>query len=307
MAKTQALFYAHFDKETKLDFLHGWSISAKGQEYEMKDKDASETSPYDFLMYSDTKVKYMRMPAAEVGAYVAVEYQQRCRPYAFSRKWHFQEDIPVKTARFAINLPSGWEYQYRFGNWAEQKPQPSGANSWQWEMHDIDGITEERQMPAWSSMAGVMAVSFYSASLPQSSRVTTWNEVANWTDALNASRRTETPAMHKKVDELIAGKTDTLAKIHAIASYVQKNIRYVGIEVGIGGWQAHLAGDTFANGYGDCKDKATLLITMLHEAGIDVVFHTGRFAERRRQSGRAFALVVQPCDCCREATGGCKS
>jgi hypothetical protein len=270
--KDQALFYAHFDKETKLDYLHGWSIAANGQEYEMKDKDATEASPYQYVTYSDTKVKFIRMPAAEVGAYVAVEYQQRCRPYAFSRKWHFQEDIPVKTARFAINLPPGWEYQYRFGNWAEQKPQSSGANSWQWEMHDIEGITEERQMPAWSSMAGVMAVSFYSASLPQSSRVTTWNEVATWANLLNASRRTETPGMHQKVEQLIAGKTDMIAKIHAIANYVQHNVRYVEISIGIGGWQSHLASDTFSNSYGDCKDKATLLITMLHEAGIESYF-----------------------------------
>jgi hypothetical protein len=57
-------------------------------------------------------------------------------------------------------------------------------------------------------------------------------------------------------------------KIRILSSYVQKQVRYVAIEIGIGGYQPHAAASTFANKYGDCKDKATLLIVMLREAGI---------------------------------------
>ena len=37
---------------------------------------------------------------------------------------------------------------------------------------------------------------------------------------------------------------------------------------GIGGWQAHYAADIYRNRYGDCKDKTTLLISMLQAIGI---------------------------------------
>ena len=43
---------------------------------------------------------------------------------------------------------------------------------------------------------------------------------------------------------------------------MQQQIRYVGIEIGIGGWQPHAAQDIFRSRYGDCKDKATLTIAM---------------------------------------------
>jgi hypothetical protein len=56
-------------------------------------------------------------------------------------------------------------------------------------------------------------------------------------------------------------------------------VRYVAIEIGIGGYQPHPASDVFANRYGDCKDKATLLATMLHEAGIESY---GVLAQTRR-------------------------
>ena len=57
--------------------------------------------------------------------------------------------------------------------------------------------------------------------------------------------------------------------MQAIAGFVQHDIRYVAIELGIGGWQPHAAPDVFSHRYGDCKDKATLMRAMLREMGVD--------------------------------------
>jgi hypothetical protein len=56
-------------------------------------------------------------------------------------------------------------------------------------------------------------------------------------------------------------------------------VRYVAIEIGIGGYQPHSASDTLANSYGDCKDKAILARTMLQKIGVDsymVLTHSSR-------------------------------
>jgi Transglutaminase-like superfamily len=55
----------------------------------------------------------------------------------------------------------------------------------------------------------------------------------------------------------------------ALAQFVQNDIRYVAIELGIGGWQPHAASEVFVHRYGDCKDKATLLSSMLSQVGIE--------------------------------------
>src|SRR5258708_10544151 len=49
----------------------------------------------------------------------------------------------------------------------------------------------------------------------------------------------------------------------------QHDVRYVAVEIGIGGYQPHFAGDILTNRYGDCKDKVTLMRALLHEAGVD--------------------------------------
>ena len=67
--------------------------------------------------------------------------------------------------------------------------------------------------------------------------------------------------------------------MNRLAQFVQHDIRYVAIELGIGGWQPHPATDVFTHRYGDCKDKTTLMSSMLHEIGIDS-YHVSINTER---------------------------
>ena len=68
---------------------------------------------------------------------------------------------------------------------------------------------------------------------------------------------------------MTSGVTEPLAQMKLLTAYMQRNIRYAAIEIGIGGFQPHPAADVFAHQYGDCKDKATLLSAMLKQVGID--------------------------------------
>ena len=77
-----------------------------------------------------------------------------------------------------------------------------------------------------------------------------------------------TPEITAKAQELVAGAPDLYTKLSRITGFIQKNIRYFVVERGIGGWQAHYAGDIYRNRYGDCKDKTTLLISMLKVIGV---------------------------------------
>jgi hypothetical protein len=87
-------------------------------------------------------------------------------------------------------------------------------------------------------------------------------------DQLEEHRSDPSPEITAKALELTAGAPDLYSKLSLITSYVQKNIRYFIVVRGIGGWQAHYARDIYRNRYGDCKDKTTLLISMLQAIGV---------------------------------------
>jgi transglutaminase-like putative cysteine protease len=258
-----------FDNETKLQSLRGWSIDPKGAPYEVKERDAVETQPFDFELYSDTKVKVLRIPAAAPGSVIAYEYTRRERPFVHQALWHFQETIPVLHARLEFGMPSGWSHEVHWSNYT-----PVEAKDGVLDLRDIPAIFDEPRMPAADALAGRAAVMFIS---PNSS-TRGWNDVASFFHRLASVRGETTPQMQAKVRELVKPGSQA-ESIRALARFAQRDVRYVAIEIGIGGYQPHAAGDVFRNRYGDCKDKATLLKTMLKEIGVEsywVLVHTTR-------------------------------
>ena len=94
-----------------------------------------------------------------------------------------------------------------------------------------------------------------------------WEEVGRWYWSLQKDRIEPTPAVRAKAAELTKGMTDDGAKLRALYSFVSTQYRYIGIAFGIGRYQPHAADDVLTNSYGDCKDKHTLLASLL-QAGI---------------------------------------
>jgi transglutaminase-like putative cysteine protease len=259
-----------FDNETKISFFRAWTIMPNGTQIEVKDKEASEVSLADFEVFSDQRAKVIKFPEATVGSVVGYEYTQRQRPFVFEDDWQFQDTIPTRRARFSLQLPAGWEFTNYWANFAHQQPQSSSNNQYVWELENIPAIEVEPDMPPFLAVAGRMDIKYFPRDQNLRAKTTgTWNDIGVWYSGLTASSRVPSPALQQKVSELTSGISDPLAQMKALASYIQRNIRYVAIEVGIGGFQPHPASDVFAHQYGDCKDKATLLSTMLKQIGID--------------------------------------
>ena len=263
----------YFDSETQLTFLKGWSITSQGEEYEVKESSAVETSAFSENLYADTRFKVLQIPASQPGSVVGYEYQQRQRPSVLQTVWSFQDQVPVRRARFVLELPSTWKYTAYWRNHAAASPQQAGENRWTWELADIEPIQEEPEMPSWRSVAGQLGISLSPRSAGGwESYQGSWAQIGRWYADLASGRLAITPTIRDKTRELISGTDDAMEKIRRLAFYVQRSIRYVAIEIGTGGFQPHAAQDVLASGYGDCKDKATLLNAMLHEAGIDSYF-----------------------------------
>jgi transglutaminase-like putative cysteine protease len=285
-----------FDNETKISSLKAWTITAQGAELEVKQKDAIEYSPWDFAEFSDDRETAVKLPEANPGAVIGYEYVQKNRPFVFEDDWNFQSEIPTVHARFSLQIPSSWEFTTAWANYPEQKEQSPEASTHVWEIHDVPGIEIETDMPPWRAVAGRMDIKYFPSDLALRAKTSgTWNDLGAWYANLTASSRTPTPEIQQKVAALTANLTDPVAKMRALASFVQRQIRYVAIEVGIGGFLPHPAGAVFANEYGDCKDKATLLSTMLKLVGIDsdyVLIHVYRGEVNPKFPSLAFDHVI---------------
>src|SRR5271157_1224391 len=96
-----------------------------------------------------------------------------------------------------------------------------------------------------------------------------WEQLGDWYRSLEKERRQPTEAVKAKADSLVQGKTDDMAKVKALYDYVSRDFRYVSLSLGLSRYQPHAAGEVMSLGYGDCKDKNTLLAALLQAAGFE--------------------------------------
>ena len=261
-----------YNAHEKITSIKGWCIPAQGKDYEVKDKDAVEISLPKVdgsELVSDVKDKVLRIPASDPGNIIGYEYEEEKQPYVLQDVWSFQETSPVREAHYTLQLPQGWEYKATWLNYPEAKSAQTGSQA-QWVVSDIKGIRHEDEMPPWPGVAGQMIVSFYPpGGAAQNKAFQSWQQMGVWYQGLISGRQDASPEVKQKVAALTASAGTPLEKMKAVAGFAQKDIRYVAIELGIGGWQPHPAAEVFTHHYGDCKDKVTLMSAMLREIGIE--------------------------------------
>ena len=277
--------YVYFNPSRKIKSLHGWCIPAQGKDYEVKDKDAVDRAlGGGGELVDDVKFRVLTIPAPDPGNIVGYEYEVEERPFFLQDMWYFQDTDPVRETHYSLQLPPGWEFRDFWLNHPEVKPSESGNNLWQWTVSDVKEIRHEPAMPPYVGVAGQMIVTFFPPGGKALNGFAAWDDMGKWYGTLLAGRTDPSPEIKQQVATVTAGKNTPVQKMQAIAQFVQHDIRYVAIELGIGGWQPHPAPEVFSHRYGDCKDKATLMRAMLHEIDVDsyhVVINTERGAVTR--------------------------
>jgi hypothetical protein len=259
-----------YSKDNKLNSFHAWSIGPDGHQYSVKDEEIHDRSiGPSWALYDDVRGKVVRPPGADPNGVVAYETVRQVPNYGEQENtWHFQDSIPTHRAVFEVDLPPGWK---NYTAWVHHDSVPGKQlepNHWQWELQDVPGVdlVDVPLAPRWRALAGRMVIHYSANDLPEGDR--RWAEIGDWYDGLAAPRSEAPQEIAVKSREVVGSATDFKSKIQSVAGFMQREIRYVAIEIGIGGLQPHPAADVFKYRYGDCKDKATLLIAMLNAVGV---------------------------------------
>ena len=229
-------------------------------------KEMTATVAREAPVYTDYKEKHITVPALHTGDTLEYEIVTRLvTPLAPNEFWYehnFLEGAIVLEERLEINVPAGRAVNLESPGSPYEKEDVSGRTFYRWKRATLAHPTEEEQAKAKSKK---------SEPKPPAVQFTTfasWEEVARWYAKLEQERTQPTPEIRAKVEELIEERATELEKIQALYEYVSRNVRYVSLSFGLGRYQPHSAGEVFANQYGDCKDKHTLLAAMLDAANI---------------------------------------
>lgn len=260
---------AWFRTDRKLLSFHIWSIGTDGHPYTVKDDQIVELGAKEGgILYNDVRYRTARVPGADPGAVVAYEYTQEAPIYSGEEDWEFQGDIPHLHSVFEADLPAGWHHRALWGRYKQVEPVEVAPDHWRWELTNVPAIDIEDLplAPAGDALSGRMILHYAANDLGDDDAL--WARIGEWFGPL-AAPKTEAPAeIANQSRQLVSPDADFMVRLQKVAAFMQQNIRYVGIEIGIGGLIPHPAVDVFRNRYGDCKDKATLLISMLDAVGV---------------------------------------
>jgi hypothetical protein len=261
--------WVEFDVDQKLNYFHSWTITPDNHQLQAMETDFTDFGAYsDSVMQATDRVRVVNPPASDPGSVVACETEEHLRPYMSEEDWDIQRSIPVVDQALELDLPPGGHFATSWNKFSPVSPVETAANQLRWEIKNMPALDLEtvHDAPSWEALAARVSVMWGEAAVKGPDNQ--WRQIGQWMDKLEEHRPDPTPEITAKAQELVAGAPDLYTKLARITGYIQENIRYFIVERGIGGWQAHYATDIYRNRYGDCKDKATILISMLQAVGI---------------------------------------
>jgi hypothetical protein len=258
-----------YDVDEKINYFNVWTLTADGRQMQARESDFVQVGDTSVpVMLSTEKVVVAHPLAEDVGATIFCESEELLAPYQQEKIWHIQGGSPVVYQALEVDLPVGRRHAESWHRYQPVKPTEVAPNHWRWEVKDVPALDlrEVKSHPDWSALVARVSVQWGDNAVE--GKDNQWKALGQWCARLQANRPDPSPEITAQTQSLIAGAPDFYAKLSRITEYIQKNIRYFIVERGIGGWQANHAADIFRNRYGDCKDKTTLLISMLQVAGI---------------------------------------
>jgi len=233
----------------------------------MQDLDAEITRSAPF--YSDLREKHVAVKGLGKGD--ILEYEAHWNPIKalvpgqFWYQYNFQREAIVLSERLEIRVPAERAVKVKGPQATQTITTEPGVRIYAWTFSKLQSAKE----PGSDEKKATEAARGRRPSPDvQISSFQSWDEVGRWYWDLQKERIEPSPAIRAKAAELTKGMTDDDAKLRALYNFVSTKYRYIGIAFGIGRYQPHAADDVLSNNYGDCKDKHTLLASLLQASGI---------------------------------------
>lgn len=255
-------------REAKAYVLHP---SGKTKEFSRKEF-SEESAIASYAMYSSAKALSIEgKSAVDPGSVFAVEFTLE-EQSVFSQFWFLlQDDLPTLLSRFQLTVPAGWTAKAAAFNGAEPKATVEG-DTYTWEARKLPPFEREPNAPGmWAQLPrlGIALQAPQAAATPLAT-FADWRDVSIWKSKLSDPQSAVTAAVEEKAKQLTSGKT-ALEAVRALAEFAQ-GIRYVAVSTNLargGGYVPHAADSVLKSAYGDCKDKANLLKSLLKVIGVE--------------------------------------
>lgn len=234
----------------------------------LKEADTLDTQYFDSNFYTDARKRIIPIPGVSKGAVVFFEWELEQVDEFMLVCWRFQSTIPTLDSKLFFDLPPGVELAWRGFNLQDDfQPDISGRHH-VYSRTNIPALPDEELAPAASDLVEQVAIRFHCPA-GGTPACDTWADVARWYHGRTREKWGILKEIKSLSAEICQGAANDEEKVRRLCRWVQAKIRYVAISIGMGGYIPHEPTVVCDSKYGDCKDKAFVLMGLLRSQGID--------------------------------------
>jgi hypothetical protein len=278
-----------YDKRTTIKNIEAAVYDASGKEIKkIKRKDFKDQSAVGGgTLFSDNRYLYLDYTPIQYPFTIVFDSEIETSTTAFIPEWYPLNSYFVSVEKSVLNVkyPDKLGFkkmEFNFSNFKIEKILDTSTNL-SYTVTNILAQKQEDYSPVVNTIFPKLMMGlelFHLEGVDGNAK--TWKEFGQWYSDKILLGTTDLPDETKmKVKALVGDEKDPIKKAKLIYTFVQQKVRYISIQVGIGGWKPMLASDVDRLGYGDCK-----ALTNYTKALLDVVnvpsYYTILYGDRKK-------------------------
>ena len=263
-----------FDKFNTVDDIEVKVYNSAGIEIQKyKKKEFNVHNYYDGIsLATDDKIMTLSLAAPEYPCTIDLRYTMAVSSYIDLPNWYMNNlASSIEQFRYVVKVPAGLDIRHRTINMQLQPVIRDSAKQkmYTWETKNVavnkvvsGGYKGNNYLPSVEVSPTKFEYDGYKGNF------TGWEDFGQWCYSLYEEKNTFSEQRTAEIKSLVNGLAEVDSKIKVLYDYLKKNMRYVSIQFGIGGFRPFSAKFVDEKKYGDCKALTNYMRNLLTIAGI---------------------------------------
>ncbi len=254
-------YYVYLDDNRELTSLEASETGPDGKTVKVsrRDLDTRQLAGRDEL-HSSRSFRTVAFPPIAAGSVLAMDYTVKETPWFPGGEIHLGSEDAIESLRVSVHgAGAGWRWRVD-GSLPGLAQQESTGGVTVTASH-LPALAPPAKAPDSASEGAVLRYAWGAAA--------GWDGVGRWFEGLLTQVPRNAEPVRRKARELMASQATRRQRMEALVDFARRQVRYVAVEVGIGGYRPAPPQQVMERLWGDCKDKALLLTDLLREAGIE--------------------------------------
>lgn len=216
------------------------------------------------LIFDGRLTAHVALQNVRVGDVVETVYSRQGHNPVFSGRqfgsFDLEWGVPVARLHARLLWPQGRPLYWKLHNGAQaaRVAEAGSELDHRWQMRDVPARVVDANSPGWFDPYVWVEWGEFQG----------WADVARWAQPLYRLPEGALPALDREVARIAAQSADPEQRLLAALRFVQGEVRYLGIEMGVNSHAPHAPAEVLQRRFGDCKDKTLLSLALLQRLGI---------------------------------------